>query len=819
MSTLKARFAAWACLMLVLLTSSARSDDDKDKENKDKPKGNRYALLVGVKQYDPTELNNLQYAEDDVVSLAKVLEESGYRKENIMLMTQVDGAKNARALPLASNIQTELELILKGRTKDDVVLVAFAGHGVQFSGEDENFFCPLGTKLTDRKTMVSLQAVSKTLESSEAGLKLMLVDACRNDPQTSNSRSRPEVKLNSSTRPPADPPSGGVAAFYSCSEQQKAYEDGDLKHGVFFHFVIAGLRGGAVRQGSSDIFLGDLERYVNEGVEPFVRSKLGKSQLPQLITKLRGAQQPLVSYPKEQAPSNENALKSFQGIDPRYLPGAIGPTDRVNLPNFASKDHKIKRVTVLRQVTNHRPAESAQLYPDILTISPNGQKIAWFAPQKGIYTANWDGSDEVLAVPNKQGVATPVANRLFMSPDGGRIYWQSHGGPIMRANADGSDQRVLVKEGAEYANPRLRMWGYRIFYGTRGGIYSIDTEGVGDLQPILTQQDLFNVFNIQGLLLGEFDISERGTELVARLYDPDLKRSQLFAFPVGGDPTKDLRLLIETKYEPTKINITPDGRQVFFGEYGASTNIVNWDGTGLRELPLPPSDANQQFRFSPDGQWISYFVPDAGSILTRLDGSDRVEPYQTGIWQNNNLAIFHSGSPIVFSKDFRRFAYIMNFYTASAGPRQIVVGEINPAKATGLPELTNIEFSKIVAKDPSLPNHTGTIRVQAKKGTRDIERIQFVVSPTINLSPEMPPRWNSGSGWYSLDGDHQLRDDGKTGDEKADDGIWSTNLFQPGGYATPGKYALRLTAHEKTTFRGWEKASAVIVDVDGFQIK
>ncbi len=801
----------WTCSMPVW------SQDDSQESNT--PKGNRYALLVGVKQYDPTELTNLQYAEDDVTTLAKVLEEAGYRKENIMLMTQADGAKSARALPLAANIQKELELILKGRTKDDVVLVAFAGHGVQFMQEDENFFCPMDSKLADRKTLVSLLAISKNLEQCEAGLKLILVDACRNDPQTSNSRSRPEVKLNSVTRPPVEPPSGGVAAFYSCSEGQKAYEDAELKHGVFFHFVVAGLRGGAVREGNGDVFLGDLERYVNDGVEPFVRSKLGKSQLPQLITKMRGTQKPLISYPKEKSPDSQAALKSFQGIDPRYLPGAIGPTDRVNLPGFASKDHKIKRVTVVRQITNHRPAESEQLYPDIVTISPNGQKIAWFAPQKGIYTANWDGTDEKLAVPNKAGIPVPVAQQLFMSPDGQRVYWGANGGTITRVNSDGTDLRTLVKVGVEYAYPRPRMWGYRIFYGSRAGIYSIDTEGVGDLQPVLTQKDLFNVFNIGTLMLGEFDVSERGTELACRLYDPDQKRNQLFAMPVGGDPTRDLRLLVETKFEPTKINVSPDGRQVIFGEYGGKDYIVNWDGTGMRELPIPPVDPSFPVRFSPDGQWASYNAPDAGTIITRLDGKDRVEPYHTGLWAGNNLAVFHAGSPIVFSKDFRRFIYVMNHYTASAGPRQIVVGEINPAKAEGLPELTSIEFPKIIAKDASLPNHTGSIRVQAKKGQRDIERIQFVLAPYLNLSPENPPRWNAASGWYSLDGDHQLRDDGKNGDEKAEDGIWSTNLLQPNGYATPGKYSLRLTAHDKTTFRGWEKASAVIVDVDGVEIK
>ncbi len=59
------------------------------------------------------------------------------------------------------------------------------------------------------------------------------------------------------------------------------------------------------------------------------------------------------------------------------------------------------------------------------------------------------------------------------------------------------------------------------------------------------------------------------------------------------------------------------------------------------------------------------------------------------------------------------------------------------------------------------------------------------------------------------------------GDEKASDGVWSTNTFgavRPDNVA-PGKYQVRIIAHDKTTFRGFEKAAAVVVDVDGVEIK
>jgi len=831
LESLRRCFAA-ICLAAFLTTSplALKGDDPSGKKgdanknetsNKNEgtktPPGGKFALLVGVRQYDPTELKNLKHAEDDVQALADVLLESGYRKENVMLMTQTKGKDNARALPLAANVRKELQLLLQGRKKEDIVVVAFAGHGVQFQGEEENFFCPMDTKLADRKSLVSLQDIYKELEKCEAGMKLLLVDACRNDPQTDNSRSRPEVKLDSATRPPKDPPSGGIAAFYSCSSGQKAYEDADLKHGVFFHFVIEGLRGAAARDGASDIYLRDLEYFVNLGVEPFVRNKLGQTQLPQLLTKLQGTQQPLVTWPKMATPPNDFS-KSFPGIDPRYLPGAIGPTDRVNLPSFSTKSHKVKRVITLRQITNHRPADAPNYNPEVFTISPNGTKIAYATSNKGISVINVDGSDNKLIVPAKPETPLPADQRLFFSPDAKRVYWQGHHGPIFRVNSDGTDLRVLTKVGAEYAHPRLRMYGYRIFYGHRGGIYSIDTEGVGDLQEVLTSKDLFKTFNVPDMLLGAFDVSERGSELVCRIWDPDLKRHQLYVMPVGGDPEKDLRLLVKTDFEPSKIAISPDGRQIFFGRYGGEDYLINWDGTGMRKLNLPPVDAFYPIRFTSDGRWLTYTVPASGSVIVKLDGTERVEPYHTGIWHNNNLAIFQSASGLIsYSQDLRQFVYVMNFH-GGAMPRQLVVGEINPTKVKGFPVLSEIEFPKKLSMNNALPNHTGTVRVQVKKAELDIERVQVVLSPMIVLRNPATNQWDGMAGFHGLYHDRPINDDGKNGDEKGNDEIYTTNALIPSYNAIPGKYALRLVAHEKTSFRKFEKTNAIIVDVDGLEI-
>ncbi|WP_165220635.1 SUMF1/EgtB/PvdO family nonheme iron enzyme [Aquisphaera insulae] len=244
--------------------------------------GEAYALLVGVRAYDPNELHELAYPEHDVTALSEALRAGGYSATNVVLMTQTLGATRPRLLPLAANIRKELKLLLQDLEPADSVVVAFAGHGVQFSGEKSNFFCPADAKLADRSTLIPLDDVYKELEACKAGLKLLLVDACRNDPRTKNSRSRAEVELESLNRPQVVPPPGGVMAFFSCSEGEKAQEYEELKHGVFFHFVIKGLGGEADLDGDALISPEELAQYARRRVRDYVREKNGVRQMPEL---------------------------------------------------------------------------------------------------------------------------------------------------------------------------------------------------------------------------------------------------------------------------------------------------------------------------------------------------------------------------------------------------------------------------------------------------------------------------------------------------------------------------------------------------------
>jgi formylglycine-generating enzyme required for sulfatase activity len=230
------------------------------------PAGKKYAVLVGVNRYQHPKLPSLSYAEADVTELAGVLKKAGYQ---VTLLTGT--APDAGLRPTRANIDKHLRAVLRGCKKGDTALLAFAGHGVQFEGQADAFFCPLDARpfKDEPDSLVSLGKVYTELDRSFAGMKVLLVDACRDDPDAA--RGARGVTADSAPRPPQ-----GVAALFSCRAGERAYESDKIGHGVFFYHVLQGLKGEAKDRKGRVTFAG-LAAYVSEEV------RQGEKSVPKLV--------------------------------------------------------------------------------------------------------------------------------------------------------------------------------------------------------------------------------------------------------------------------------------------------------------------------------------------------------------------------------------------------------------------------------------------------------------------------------------------------------------------------------------------------------
>ena len=273
--------------------------------------GRRLAVVVGVNMYRAnTGLDPLQHAVKDANRLSAVLRKAGF---TVFEMTH-DVAREPGKEVFAPNleyIRDQINGILDTPNlgDNDTVLITLHGHGVHFdlvekvtrNGKEieqktaKFYFCPADATLQaieiaqdvkEKHHLLSLDELYTSLGACPAATKLLIVDACRNDPTVS--KVFREGEMRSKTMPKLAPPPGGMAAFLSCRESQLAVEDKELGQGVFTHFLIQGLEGKADqplegRPADGIVTLAELTSYTANNTYAYVRDKHnGRKQSPEI---------------------------------------------------------------------------------------------------------------------------------------------------------------------------------------------------------------------------------------------------------------------------------------------------------------------------------------------------------------------------------------------------------------------------------------------------------------------------------------------------------------------------------------------------------
>jgi hypothetical protein len=216
-------------------------------------KGQQFAFLVACSKYDVTELKPLPYSFDEMKDFRAALIRTGYSATNIKFMRDRQlNDDEYRFLPEKSKILKELKVLLARVGPEDTLLVAINGHGLQFKGDKSGFFCPLDARVTDRSSLIPLDGeggLFELLRSCGARRKLLIVNACRNDPTNNLALAGTKIDLVDDYTEQVPP---GIAALYSCQKGQKSYyypESQKRHRSLFFHHLIEAWNGRYTRPG------------------------------------------------------------------------------------------------------------------------------------------------------------------------------------------------------------------------------------------------------------------------------------------------------------------------------------------------------------------------------------------------------------------------------------------------------------------------------------------------------------------------------------------------------------------------------------------
>lgn len=158
---------------LITTEASNRSDSTKT-ETQYREKGDRKALVIGNWDYK-TGLPSLRNPSNDAKDLSQMLRSLGFK-----VTTVYNGS--LRDIEMAiSDFSDSLEV-------EDKALFYYAGHGVQIEGQ--NYLIPTNVRVEDaidiKYKSVDLSYVLAKINRRNSGLTIVILDACRNNPFTSD---------------------------------------------------------------------------------------------------------------------------------------------------------------------------------------------------------------------------------------------------------------------------------------------------------------------------------------------------------------------------------------------------------------------------------------------------------------------------------------------------------------------------------------------------------------------------------------------------------------------------------------------------------
>ncbi|MBD0373075.1 MAG: caspase family protein [Pyrinomonadaceae bacterium] len=287
------RLGTIALLLLVLALFTAPVQAQNDRGVGLKPtetvrqlpnKAKRYAIVIGVDRYDDTQITTLGGAVNDAKTLANALVQyAGFPGDQVTLLASDQPVERQ---PTRGNILRRLSNLAAVIPKDGLLLLAFAGHGIERGGQA--FLLPSDAQVSNdvdllEQTAINVKQIKEKIQKTGVGQVLMILDACRNDPVGRANADNPltpaytrgfnfDVRNREVT---------AFATLYATAVGARAYEYKERKQGYFTWELVEALKGKAANE-RGEVTLAGLVKYLQDNVPKRVLLDLGagKDQRP-----------------------------------------------------------------------------------------------------------------------------------------------------------------------------------------------------------------------------------------------------------------------------------------------------------------------------------------------------------------------------------------------------------------------------------------------------------------------------------------------------------------------------------------------------------
>jgi len=235
---------------------------------------NAYAVVIGISQYSEEVVPKVPYAVNDAQAIAALLEtQAGIPKTHIKLLTDSKAT--------LSGMRNHLGEWLRLRVKtDSMVYVYFAGHGTPNLQTQSGSIVPWDGHPDFPAGLYPLTELEATLSALPTKEIIVFLDSCF-------SGGAGRSILPKGARPMGLQygalTTGEVLVLAAAAGTQISSDYDKVQHGLFTHYLLAGLRGEADADKDQIVTLRELVPFVKERVAHTAVEELNREQTPMLL--------------------------------------------------------------------------------------------------------------------------------------------------------------------------------------------------------------------------------------------------------------------------------------------------------------------------------------------------------------------------------------------------------------------------------------------------------------------------------------------------------------------------------------------------------
>ncbi|RYX87868.1 hypothetical protein EON73_00270 [bacterium] len=234
-----------------------------------------YAVVVGLGDYADPGLDKLKFPGQDAEAMYQFIKSpscGSVPSDHIVKLIGKDATRQ--------NILRATSKLFKLSTRNDMIIFYFSGHGKGGEFSNSGFLLPFDAELDDlTSSAVPMEQIAAIISSSEAKMKCVYIDACHaglypTGTGFKGSKSDLNEETASAFTTLFSRSSGGSMAVLSSKGKEESKESEQLKHGIFTHFLLQGLKGSAdITTKDGIVSAGELESYLTSQVSRYSGNK------------------------------------------------------------------------------------------------------------------------------------------------------------------------------------------------------------------------------------------------------------------------------------------------------------------------------------------------------------------------------------------------------------------------------------------------------------------------------------------------------------------------------------------------------------------